>query len=969
MRFLPVAVLLLLLHCKATGKEYPMSHYTMEHGLPSNVVYDIWQDKKGFIWLATDKGVARYNGIKFETYTTYNGLADNEIFSIREDQAGRLWMGTYNGKLCYYKEDKFYSEKNTPFLKLPFKPSMTYSITSEPDSSITIYFDKRSAIVNIRGSHTSIYYLDKINNRYRGKNICAIKWKNRSTYEIIYPGSTIVIDTAMNILSEKENRWQHIFYIQKGRKGHYVEKDSIYTEDFKPVGVSLKAKNGRLTYHVYSDAENYFISANSGLFINGNNEILSSIPVACVNSDKDGNYWIGTLGDGLYLLNRSFKTTEFYKNVYRGAARYAYADSNGLFIGVQNKSLYRLSDGKSACIFNASGRINFRSATLRNAYIIDGTDYYAFGNDDNFIVKNINSTQPSKHNFFIHNEEYANDIFATGSHLYFVIRNNIFYVKKQALGRRTYIAPRILPPGKEEYLYARAQAGNGDVWYTTIDSVFRIAGNKPISQPQFGNTSFRAFGIWGNYLVGYTHDNRLLVCHNFENNISIRPVTGENCIWDKFYKLNDSNALISTNDRYRLMTLHASKDTAQFSIYPLENTAVPLNAECIVSDGYDCFFLRDGSVTRISIHNLLKKPAAPSMISATIKTKKNTYSTSGPVYISYNEAKYISLSFAAPSFNGQVFYEYRIDKENDTDSWRQIRGEEINLYNLGYGSHTIVARARTASSGYNTPLSFELIVSPPFWARWLFIVPCIIGAGALVWAGVHLRVKYVLRAKEKAHEAEVKFLRSEYKALNALMNPHFIFNAMNSVQWMIKSDDTLSASEYLHTFSTLIRQNMQHITSELILLQKELLLVENYLKLEKLRFKDYLNFEIQVEDSVDTEDILIPPLLIQPLVENAIRHGLFPKQSRDNLVRINIYEHAHLLHIEITDNGVGISHAASPGATHQSLGITSIKKRIAQLSAMHNTHISFEIAELSTSERDMHGTRAVIIIDTEVFTG
>src|SRR5580704_7885457 len=86
------------------AKDYPMLHFTKDDGLPSNCVYQAYRDSKGYLWFATDKGVARYNGLKFEKFTTLDGLADNQVFFFQEDNEGRLWMGSWNGKLCFYKD-------------------------------------------------------------------------------------------------------------------------------------------------------------------------------------------------------------------------------------------------------------------------------------------------------------------------------------------------------------------------------------------------------------------------------------------------------------------------------------------------------------------------------------------------------------------------------------------------------------------------------------------------------------------------------------------------------------------------------------------------------------------------------------------------------------------------------------------------------------------------------------------------
>ena len=86
------------------GQDYPMMHFTVEEGLPSNIVYSVYRDSKGYIWVATDKGIARFNGIKFEVFSTFNEMPDNEIFFFQEDRQGRLWLGTFNGELCFYTQ-------------------------------------------------------------------------------------------------------------------------------------------------------------------------------------------------------------------------------------------------------------------------------------------------------------------------------------------------------------------------------------------------------------------------------------------------------------------------------------------------------------------------------------------------------------------------------------------------------------------------------------------------------------------------------------------------------------------------------------------------------------------------------------------------------------------------------------------------------------------------------------------------
>ena len=190
-------------------------------------------------------------------------------------------------------------------------------------------------------------------------------------------------------------------------------------------------------------------------------------------------------------------------------------------------------------------------------------------------------------------------------------------------------------------------------------------------------------------------------------------------------------------------------------------------------------------------------------------------------------------------------------------------------------------------------------------------------------------------------------MKSEYKAMNALMNPHFIFNTLNNVQSLVNANDKVAANEYLRIFADLIRQNMHNISKELIPLQKEVDLVANYLSLEKLRFEDKLTYQIIVEENLDLTEIMVPPLLIQPLVENSIKHGILPLKSKKGIIKLEIYEKDDSLYIEVKDNGVGMGNKLkNDNPLHESYGLSNIRKRIDQLGIMQNKKITFDIDEV-----------------------
>lgn len=179
------------------------------------------------------------------------------------------------------------------------------------------------------------------------------------------------------------------------------------------------------------------------------------------------------------------------------------------------------------------------------------------------------------------------------------------------------------------------------------------------------------------------------------------------------------------------------------------------------------------------------------------------------------------------------------------------------------------------------------------------------------------------------------------------MNPHFIFNSLNSVQGLINRDDKQSASEYVRTISDLIRQNMYNISGDFISLEKELNLVANYLKLEKLRFKDQLNYEIIIDDCIEADLIMIPPLLVQPLVENALKYGILASDREDGFVSIDLYSEDTITCIDVTDYGDGLRLQHSNDTDHQSSALENIKRRLYHLFLLHHKKITLSVTEIT----------------------
>ncbi len=211
-----------------------------------------------------------------------------------------------------------------------------------------------------------------------------------------------------------------------------------------------------------------------------------------------------------------------------------------------------------------------------------------------------------------------------------------------------------------------------------------------------------------------------------------------------------------------------------------------------------------------------------------------------------------------------------------------------------------------------------------------------------------------------------KLAETEMTALRAQMNPHFIFNCLNSIKLYTLENNAIIAADYLTKFSKLIRLVLENSRSEKITLENELETIELYMEMEAMRFKDKIRFDIHLEDDLDTQFIEIPPLLVQPYVENAIWHGLMHKEEGGRIVLDVKTKGENLLQVVITDNGIGRKAAAelkSKSATkNKSFGLKMTSERIGLINQLYKSDTQVMIEDLTDAKGQAVGTKVVIEI-------
>ncbi|HMK03425.1 MAG TPA: histidine kinase [Ferruginibacter sp.] len=248
----------------------------------------------------------------------------------------------------------------------------------------------------------------------------------------------------------------------------------------------------------------------------------------------------------------------------------------------------------------------------------------------------------------------------------------------------------------------------------------------------------------------------------------------------------------------------------------------------------------------------------------------------------------------------------------------------------------------------------------------LAIAGLLVALGLLAFAIRSNRLQKKLFAREKEiqkKEQEQKMFELQQTALRAQMNPHFIFNCLNSVQRFIINNDTEGFNHYLTTFANLIRQTLENSGKELIPLKDEILYLETYIKMEQLRSNSRFEYNIQVSPDVDVSDTYIPNMIVQPFIENSILHGMLNPNGQKGMLRLDISQNDKLTCI-VDDNGVGIKSGAvlqlTQNAGHVSMGGTITEKRIQMYNSLHEDKIELQVVDKSDAAEPGTGTRVIL---------
>ncbi len=357
---------------------------------------------------------------------------------------------------------------------------------------------------------------------------------------------------------------------------------------------------------------------------------------------------------------------------------------------------------------------------------------------------------------------------------------------------------------------------------------------------------------------------------------------------------------------------------------------------------------------------------------------------SKPMKLGYSQ-NFLSFDFTAINFTQSERMQFRYALEGSGEGWSApTQTRSVNYTNLAPGDYTFKVLASNSAGVWNEqPALFMFSILPPWWATWWFRTLAI---SVLLFSG-YAYFQYRIRAVR--HQAEVREREAGYKqreaelqrevaefsrqvaevelaALRAQMNPHFVFNCLNSINTFILLNDPKNASGYLQKFSKLIRRVLDASRSEYISLRDELDTLRYYIELEQMRYGGRFTYSITVPETLDPDAFELPPMLVQPYIENAIWHGLMNREGNEGLLSLEVSQNNGALVIKVEDNGIGRKKAAElksrSAVTHKSHGMQVTDERIKIINEIYRTSATVHIEDLFDEKGEGKGTRVILII-------
>ena len=925
-------------------------------GLPSNSVYDIYQDSKGFMWFATGKGLCRYDGNNFKIFTS-DIQTSKSGSCIAEDKYGRIWYANFDGFLYYVEKGSLKvlkQETSLGYFRFGIIDNELFLI----QPNFVLVYDLKSLKVKakhvLNDKEIRFSYATKNKFYILGNDLFELDTKNRiKKYSLPKKFYSEIITPIINTWDEK------IIINSKSTANYYsFEKGKFHKH---------KLKNpAKFTQNTAITDDAIWICTPNGvhkndLKSNQNQTYFTDQNISFVFKDKHKNYWISTLNKGVLYI-QDFSNNYINLNPRPNSLAMG---KNNIFIGAEKDLIYKL-DCKSLQIKKI---FETESNHAISQIFADTINENVFFNSFKFQILDKKNNITKEYPIAVKDIKKVDDKYfsfaSSGVNGLFYIDANKksiwdFIFKKKLKNsfsgfNQSSLLDKINGKSTEYNSY------NKTLYYATNNGLFAITNNGKNKEIKFKNQTLFLVKIqkYKEQIIGLSTAEKLYHINKNNKVTSLKlPNFIANQKFNRFFIRGRYCYLFSENNVYEF-------DFETQNIQKVLSLSNDIEATDVILKNNQLFFATSKGIvikSRSKIGNFPK----PKLIINEIQINGNRKEINQLNELDPNEND-IAINFSTLAFvpNESYGVSYKINNSN----WKTLdtKDNNLKLLSLASGIYTI----QLAINYNNSKLDLQTIqfeIKKPFWLKPLFLS----GLGVLFLLLVYALYKFQIRKLEKRNQLLLEKINleknlnlSKLKAIKSQMNPHFFYNALNTVQSYILSNEKKQAVSYLSKFSILTRTILTMSEKENITLLEEINTLSLYLDLEKARFDEDFSYDIDIDNKIDLENIKIPTMLLQPYIENAVKHGLLHKQG-EKKVKLQFKKQLNDLIISIDDNGIGRQKSMDLNAIknkkHQSFATEAMQNRVDLLNQYTHKNISICFIDKKNENNQSIGTKVILKI-------
>ena len=1011
------------------SQQYYTRTFNIDDGLPSNHVNCLYQDPAGYLWIGTDAGIGIFNGTEFKIINKNDGLASNDVRSITQDEEGTFWFACYDGGVTKFDGTNFISFTvedglHSNFIRRVYYSKIYQTLFIGGDDGFYTYAKGKfefygKANGKLTEEHEILWFMEDKGFVY------VFPFKDFAIK--FYPENDEIIQ--MNGLKEESDRWWSLtsaFVTSKqdtiwGNKFAISNSKGIFYPPTSKAGLVFNITeddDGNVWLPIWGSQYWGIVRYNGTEFEDYSSKLgLDNIKCNSVLFDKNNNtLFIGTDGNGLkafpkkiftYYPTKDFTQTKseyrklFYHNgspcllyKYQIIKLNPYLKPQVIPIDILEKS--DVSDLiKSIKLNRETNNIDLNTELWRLPEFYD----VAYQNNSELWL----STTVGFFNlsFDLKNVVKAVPIDTRYGQIAFDARENLY---NWGLWLSTLDIIPNPQNQKSPFNYQKYSQKN-------VDLPKEISKMLPVGDGMLFASLYG--GLYHQDGSTFTHLNKANpelpenvsdMCHDIDGNVVFCSNTGEigvgsitdgqfniQRLWKDLDKSYGKNFMWVICDKHYNIYVGTNRGMLVIHNPPVYSSIYNGIRFFSKSEGYTDFSVSspilddEGNVWVASQDNLIQidaeainavTPPSDKLILTQFETTDSTFvlgSVDEPTYSKDWSFPYNSnnLTFHFNSINliNPDKDRFFVQLDGFDKAFRDIGiDRKVNYTNLPAGHYKFTIRSNnlnTLQKQSQTLLEFD--IRPPYWQTWWFYLIVSIFIVGLVILLYNLRVKRI----RKTAMVKLEMANLEMQALQSQMNPHFVFNVFNSLQRYILESDVDKGIMLLSDFSKMIRQTFNLSSKKIITLTEEINYLDSYLKLEQVRFANKFSYSISADSDLNISEVMIPAMLIQPMVENAVKHGLSPLEGKEGMLTVTFSSSdGKSLKCEIKDNGIGIDKslaAKRDNTTRLSKALTITQRRIDLLGASSkNDTYSVSLTDWSKLDPNMTGTLVEIILPIQI---